>query len=84
MTEPLPQELGESPVVEVRVYRHGVLTLRQLCEGVEEAAAVVDAWSELDGVECEVDDLSVKHRPDEILEPSLSEPPFEEYPREEP
>jgi len=84
MTQPLPQELGESPTVEVRVYRHGELTHRQLCESVEEAAAVVDAWSELDGVECEVDDLSVRHRPDEILEPSLSEPLVEEYAREEP
>jgi len=84
MTQPLPQELGESPTVEVRVYRHGELTHRQLRESVEEAAAVVDAWSELEAVECEVDDLSVKHRPDEILDPSLSEPPEEEYPREEP
>lgn len=84
MTEPLPQELGESRTVEVRVYRHGVLTHRQLCESVEEADAVVDAWSELQGVEFEFDDLSVKHNPEEILEPSLSEPLGEEYPREEP
>jgi hypothetical protein len=84
MTQPLPQELGESPTVEVRVYRHGELTHRQLCESVEEAAAVVDTWRELEGVECEVDDLSVKHRPDEILDPSLAEPLDEEYPREAP
>lgn len=84
MTEPLPQELGESSTVEVRVYRNGELTHRQLCESVEEAGAAVDAWSELQGVECEVDSLSVKDHPEEILEPSLAEPLVEEYAREEP
>jgi len=33
----------------------------------------------MDGVRCEVDDLSVRHRPGEILEPEPSEPAAEDY-----
>ena len=69
MGEFTPSELGVSATVEVTVYRHGALVHRELCETEEEAAAIVEEWSELDGVECQVDDLSVHHRPGDILEP---------------
>ena len=52
-------ETGESPTVEVRVWQHGELIHRELCESVDIAAGIVQGWSELDDVTCEVKDLSV-------------------------
>jgi hypothetical protein len=40
-----------------------------LCESEEEAAMAVEEWSEVDGVECEVDDLTFRHRPGDVSEP---------------
>lgn len=72
---------GEAPTVEVVVYRHGELVHRELCESPEAAAAVVEEWSELEGVECFVDDLAVKHEPGQILEPDPEDLyPEEDYP----
>jgi hypothetical protein len=59
--------------IEVRVFRHGTLVHSELVESEEQAALVVDSWAELDGVQCEVDDLSIRHRPGEVLEPELAE-----------
>jgi hypothetical protein len=68
-------EYGDTaPTVEVVVYQHGKVVHRELCESEEAAADVVDEWSELDGVECIVDDLGVQHVAGEILEPELAEP----------
>jgi hypothetical protein len=61
-----------APTVEVIVYRHGEVVHRELCESAE--AAAVDQWSELDGVECSVDDLAVHHVGGQILEPDPDEP----------
>lgn len=72
----------ESPTIEVRVFRHGELVSRHLCESEEQAQLVVDEWAELDGVRCEVDDLSVQHRPDDILAPDpdlLDTDPGQDY-----
>ena len=63
------EERGETPTVEVRVFRHGELIHTALCESEEQASLVVDEWAELEGVECEVEDLSVHHRPGDVLEP---------------
>ena len=68
----------ESPTVEVRVFRHGVLVRRELVESEEQAALVVDEWAELDGVSCEVDDLSIRHRAGQVFEPELGELPDED------
>ena len=50
----------------------------------EAASIVIDAWAELDGVTCEVDDLSVHHHhhhhQGEILEPEPAELREEDYP----
>jgi hypothetical protein len=73
-------EQAETPTVEVRVFRHGELVHRELCESEEQASLVIEEWSELDGVECEVDDLSVRHRPGEILGPEPAELRDEDYP----
>jgi hypothetical protein len=63
------QHREETPTIEVRVFRYGVLVASALCESEEEAALAVDEWSEIDGVECEVDDLTFHHRPGEVFEP---------------
>ena len=74
------EERDETPTIEVRVFRHGELVHRELCESEEQASLVVDEWSELDGIECEVDDLSVRHRPGDILEPEPAELLEDAYP----
>jgi hypothetical protein len=81
MSESRPSDYGETPTIEVRVYHHGRLVERELCESEDEAMLVVDAWSEIEGVECEVDDLSIRHRPGDILEPEPPELDTEQYPR---
>jgi hypothetical protein len=58
MDQVRPEELGETPTLEVLVYRRGELVERVLCESEEEAAAVVAAREETEGVECVVTDLS--------------------------
>ncbi len=65
-----PSEPDNSPTVEVIVFQHGHEIARELCESAEEASLIVDWWSEQDGAECQVDDLSIHHSPDDILEPS--------------
>jgi hypothetical protein len=62
----------ESSTIEVRVYRDGSLVHTELCESEVEAMDVVDEWSEQPGVLCEVDDLSVRHRAEDVFAP---EPP---------
>lgn len=48
----------EGRTIEVRVFRHGRLIHREWCESEEQALLVVDDWSEIEGVECEVGGLS--------------------------
>lgn len=63
------ENFEEYPTIEVRVYQHGRLLRRELVESEEAAAVVLDIWSELEGVTCEVDDLTVQHVPGQVLEP---------------
>lgn len=63
------ENVEEYPTIEVRVYRHGALVATELAESEEAAAAIVDQWSEQEGVQCEVDDLTVRHGPDDVAEP---------------
>ena len=79
MSDESLSERDEAPTVEVRVFRHGTLVHRELVESEEQAAIVVDEWAELDGVQCEVDDLSIRHHPGEILEPELLSLPDEDH-----
>jgi hypothetical protein len=69
VNEQQPHGWDEAPTVEVRVFQHGELVHRELCESEDQAALAVEEWSELDGVRCEVDDLSIEHRPGDIFEP---------------
>lgn len=72
-------DAGATPTIEVSVFRHGELIERQLCESEEDAAALVEQWSELEDVTCLVDDLSFHHSPDDVLEPEPAEPVEEPY-----
>jgi hypothetical protein len=58
-----------SPTIEVRVHRGDELLARELCETEEEAATVVEKWSDVEGVDVLVDDLSAHHGPEDILAP---------------
>jgi hypothetical protein len=62
---------ASTPTVELRVYRDGVLLLKELCDSEEDASEAAHRWSELPGVYCEVDDLSAEHRDVGAFEPEL-------------
>jgi len=79
MGESPRRDHGETPAVTVRVYRHGRLWLQEVCESENAAAVAIEEWSELEGVTCEVDDLSIRHRPGDILAPEPPEPDTEGY-----
>jgi hypothetical protein len=72
---------AEAPTVEVRVFEHGRLAHRELCETAEAAEDVVERWAEVEGMECVVDDLATRHRSGQILEPDEERATDEEYPR---
>jgi hypothetical protein len=84
MQEFTPGSADATPTIEVVVYQRGEEIHRELCESEEAASGVVDQWNELDGVECAVDDLSVRHTPTDILDPAPDEPLEDEYRVEEP
>lgn len=71
---------AESPTVEVVVFRDGKEIARELCDTPEDATVVVERWSEDPGVMCLVDDLSERHRPEDILEPSADGALDDDYP----
>jgi len=74
-TDDIEKNVEEFPTIEVRVYQHGQLLRRELVESEEAAAIVLDIWSELEGVHCEVDDLTVRHIEGQVLEPEPALPP---------
>ena len=82
MTDIRPEDVGETGSIEVRVYRDGKVVERQLCESTEQAAAVVEAREQIDGIECEVRDLSGADGLGDISEPELGEAMLDDYPTE--
>jgi hypothetical protein len=62
-----------APSIEVCIYEQGQLLTRELCESEEDAAAVVERYSDVPNTYIVVDDLATKHGPDDILAP---EEPF--------
>jgi hypothetical protein len=58
-----------TPTLQVSVYEDGELVAQVPCESTEEAAGIVREWEEREGVECEVEDLAVRHGPDDVLAP---------------
>ena len=61
-------DTGE-PTLQVTVYERGDLVTTVPCESTDEAAGIVRAWQEHDGIECEIEDLAVHHGPDDVLAP---------------
>lgn len=68
MTES-PNRDWDNPTLEVRVYRDGALTQRERVETEEEAAALVETWSDVEGARCEVVDLTRDREPSGVLDP---------------
>lgn len=75
-------DAGQTPTIEVRVFRHGELVQRTLCESEEEAARVLEQWNEVDDVTFLVDDLGSRHAPSDVLAPEAPETVNEDYPHE--
>jgi hypothetical protein len=61
-----------APTIELRIYRNGRLLVQELCETEEDAAAVVEHWSDVENLYVLVDDLSARHAPGDILAPDES------------
>jgi len=59
----------ESPALRVDVYEHGRLAAQIPCESAEEATDVVAQWDDVEGVECELVDLAVRHDSFDVLAP---------------
>ena len=78
MTDLRPEDFGETPTLEACAYRDGVLVARELCESEEDAASFVDTWEQEPGIECEVDDLSVRSHGVEVFEVEPTD--VDEYP----
>ena len=81
MSEVRPQDIGETPTIEVRVYRRGELIHRELCESEEEAALAVQEWDDVEEVECEVEELSPHHPGPEPVERERTASTWDDYPR---
>lgn len=58
-----------TPTLEVRIIRNGVVVQREMYETEEEADAVVEAWSDVDGVAVEVEDLVRSRSGAGVLDP---------------
>jgi hypothetical protein len=65
----------------VNLYESGKLIMRILCESADEAAGVVTKWEAVDGIQCEIEDLSTSHLPEDVLTPE-PEDAFEDDDRE--
>lgn len=57
-----------TPTLEVRILRDGAVVQRELVESDDEANAVVDAWSDVEGVQVVVDDFT-RSEPARVLDP---------------
>lgn len=74
MSEDTSVDPWNTPRIEVRIFRNGELVQREWCDSEDEATQVVDSWSELAGITCEVDDLTIRHHPDDVLAPEPALP----------
>jgi len=69
-----------APSIEVRIYRDDRLLASELCESEDDAAAVVERWSEEGDFSFLVDDLTFRHTPGDVLGPEIVELADEDYP----
>lgn len=70
----------DTPTCEVRIYREGRLVHTELCDSDRAAVEIAARWDEDAAVTIEVDDLTFRHRPGDILEPEPSIPVDADYP----
>ena len=63
-----PHVPDRTPTIEMRVYRDGQLIFSKLCESEEETAEAVRGWEDIDGVVCEVDDITDGSRHGHLIE----------------
>ncbi len=72
MTDALFDRTDGLPMLEVRAFRHGRLIHQERCESEEQALLIVDAWSDIEDVTCEIVDLLPRRSEDgtgtELLE----------------
>jgi hypothetical protein len=60
-----------APTIEVRIYDHSQLLMRELCESEEDVGCVVERWSDVANLFVVADDVSSRHGPDDILGPDV-------------
>ncbi len=74
-----------SPTQRVNVYEAGRLVAQVMCESAQDAADVAAEWEQREGFACEIDDLAVRHGPDDVLAPEpediLEEDDYRDAPR---
>ncbi len=75
-----PEELAETPSIEVRAYRGGELFDRRLFESEAEAKDFVESLRDEVDVEVELVDLSSAPEPRDAFDAALGEDPDEERP----
>jgi len=61
---------NEAPTVEVVAFQDGGEIARELYDTPDDAARAVERWTETHGVVCTVDDLSTRHRPQDVRDPA--------------
>lgn len=60
-----------APTFEVRIYDHARLVARELCDNENDAARVVEHWSDVANLFVVADDVSTTHHPDDIPAPEV-------------
>ena len=69
-----------TPTLRVKVYERGHLVAAVLCESADEAAGVCAQWEDREGVESDLEDLSVRHGAFDVLAPEEDDTvPEDEY-----
>lgn len=81
MTDVRPEDLGETPSLEVRAYRNGELVRTARCDSEEEVAAIIEQWTEeADDLWCEILDLTDPKPSTELIDRVLPAELDEDYP----
>lgn len=68
-----------TPSIEVTIYRGDELVARELCESEEEAALVVETWTERGDFSFEINDLTEREYVDDF-EPAIPDIDLTPYP----
>ena len=69
-----------APTLEVRIYDHDRLLATELCESEDDAREVVERWQDVANLFVVADDLSSKHRHEDVLAPDEPLADDDDYP----